>query len=300
MRSFGLALFIALAALMATAQAADTSSAGAEKLGWKLTLQSWTTHGTVASSIGYAKQLGLHYIEIYPGQELSDKDKGKWGPEMTDAQIKEMNDIAKAAGVKIIDTGVIGISSNEAEARKLFDWAKKVGITEIVSEPEEKALPMIDKIAGEYHIKVALHDHPKPSRYWDPDYTFDHIKDLKNIGFCADVGHWKRSGLEPVDVLKKYGDRVFSLHFKDLKPDNPDKKDLKPDNPDKKDLKPDKKGWHDVVWGTGDSKAAEMLEVLKRKNFKGPIAIEYEAKWDVPTLQKCVDFFNEQANALAK
>jgi sugar phosphate isomerase/epimerase len=130
---------------------------------------------------------------------------------------------------------------------------------------------------------VAIHDHPKPNQYWDPDFTYDQIKDLKHIGFCADVGHWKRSGLEPALVLSKYGEKVYSLHFKDLVP-----------NPS------DKPGWHDVPWGTGESKAAEMLEILKQKGFLGPIAIEYEYTWDVPTLQKCVDWFYEQANELAK
>ena len=286
MRFFPLAaLALSLLAAPVFAESPDTS--GAEKLGWKLTLQSWTTHGTVESSIDIAKKLGLHYIEIYPGQELSKnggkKGSGKWGPEMTDEQIKQMLDYAKAADVKIIDTGVIGISSQEDQARKTFEWAKKCGITEIVSEPEERALPMIDKLAAEYNIKVALHDHPKPSRYWNPEYTYDHIKDLKHIGFCADVGHWKRSGLEPALVLSQYGEKVYSLHFKDLVPDGPKSN-----------------GWHDVPWGSGQSKAAEMLSILKQKGFRGPIAIEYEYTWDVPTLQKCVDWFNEQANMLAK
>lgn len=288
MRRIGLATFVFAVSLFARPLLAEVSQAGAEKLGWKLTLQSWSANygpakSTVQQSIDYCKQFGIHFLEVYPGQQLSESDKGKWGPEMTADQIKATLEAAKAANVQIIDTGVIGISSKEEDARKLFDWAKKVGLTEIVSEPEEKSLPMIDKVAGEYGIVVALHDHPKPSKYWDPDYTYDQIKDLKYVGFCADVGHWKRSGLEPVDVLKKYGERVFSLHFKDLVPDNAEKK-----------------GWHDVVWGTGDSKAAEMLSVLKRKGFKGPVAIEFETKWDAPTLQKCVDFFYEQANELAK
>jgi len=275
------ALALSLLAWPVFADSPDTS--GAEKLGWELTLQSWTTHGTVESSIDIAKQLGLHYIEIYPGQDLGKDIKGKWGPEMTDEQIKQMLDIAKAADVKIIDTGVIGIDSQEDKARKLFEWAKKVGITEIVSEPEERALPMVDKLAAEYDIKVALHDHPKFARYWDPEYTYDHIKDLKHIGFCADVGHWKRSGLEPALVLSKYGEKVYSLHFKDLVPDGPNSKN-----------------WHDVPWGTGESKAAEMLSILKQKGFRGPIAIEYESNWSVPVGQKCVDWFYEQANLLAK
>src|SRR3984893_15448517 len=115
--------------------------------------------------------------------------------------------VTKAADVKFMDTGVIDISIREKEARKLFDWAKKVGISEIVSEPDPRALPMIDKLAGEYGIKVAIHDHPKPTRYWDPERTYELIKDLKYIGLCADVGHWKRSGLDPVAVLEKYGDK---------------------------------------------------------------------------------------------
>ncbi len=98
----------------------------------------------------------------------------------------------------------------------MFEWAKKIGISTLVSEPDPKDLPKIDKLAGEYNIKVAIHDHPKPSRYWDPAYVYELTKDLKNVGYCADVGHWKRSGLDPVECLKKYGDKVVSLHFKDL------------------------------------------------------------------------------------
>jgi sugar phosphate isomerase/epimerase len=261
---------------------ADTpGQTGADKLGWKLTLQSWTVQQTVFQSIDIAQQLGVHYLEIYPGQPLSPEDKSKFGPGMTDAQIQAVLDKAKANDVQVIDCGVIGISGKEADARQLFAWAKKVGITILVSEPDPLALPMIDKLAGEFGITVAIHDHPKPSRYWDPAYTYGLIKDLKHVGFCADVGHWKRSGLDPVEVLKKYGHKVVSLHFKDL---------VGGGGPH---------GFHDVPWGTGESRAAEMLRVLKEKGFKGPLAIEYEWKWDVPTLRKCVAFFNDEANKLA-
>ncbi len=279
-RIVGLAL--GAAALMSLPARAETpNSKGAEKLGWKLTLQSWTVHTTVTQSIEVAERIGVRYIEIYPGQAISPEDKGKFGPEMTDAQIKTVLDKAKACGVQLIDTGVIGIPGKEEDARTLFAWAKKMGITTIISEPDPKALPLIDKLAGEYGIQVAIHDHPKPSRYWDPEYVDAVTRDLKNVGFCADVGHWKRSGLEPVAVLTKYGSKVRSLHFKDLVSGE------------------GSNGFHDVPWGTGESKAADMLRVLKEKGFKGPIALEYEWKWDEPTLKKCVEFFHNQANKLA-
>jgi sugar phosphate isomerase/epimerase len=272
---------IALAVTSLPLGAAGADSSGADKLGWKLALQSWTVHQTVAQSIDIARQIGVRYIEIYPGQPLSPDDKGKFAPEMTAEQIRTVLATAKSAGVEIIDCGVIGIPAKEADARKLFGWAKKMGITTLVAEPDPKALPLIDKLAGEYGINVAIHDHPKPSRYWDPDYAYSVIKDFPHVGFCADVGHWKRSGLDPVAILKKYGAKVFSLHFKDLVAGG------------------GSTGLHDAPWGTGENHAAEMLCVLKEKGFKGPVAIEYEWKWDVPTLQACVNFFYDQANKLA-
>jgi sugar phosphate isomerase/epimerase len=263
-------------------QPGQPDDTGAKKLGWKLTLQSWTTNSkTLFESIDICKQLGIKYIEVFPGQKISSEDSGKFDPGMTDAQITACLDKAKACGVQIIDCGVINIPNNEKEARKIFDWAKKVGITILVSEPEEKALPLINKLAGEYAIKVAIHDHAKPSRYWNPEHVDAVTRDLPNVGFCADVGHWKRSGLNPVLILKKYGDKVFSVHFKDLA------------------LSEKSKNYHDVHWGKGECDAAGMLAALRDKGFKGPIAIEWESKWDVPILQTCVDYFHAEANKLA-
>src|ERR1700704_546977 len=71
--------------LAPAAIAKSPDSSGADKLGFQLILQSWTTNRyNVVQSIDYAKQLGLHAIEIYPGQVLGGKSKGKWGPEMSD------------------------------------------------------------------------------------------------------------------------------------------------------------------------------------------------------------------------
>jgi sugar phosphate isomerase/epimerase len=51
------------------------------------------------------------------------------------------------------------------------------------------------------------------------------------MGACADVGHWMRSGLDPLECIKKLDGHIICLHFKDLNKMGPDA--------------------HDVPWGTG-------------------------------------------------
>jgi len=60
--------------------------------------------------------------------------------------------------------GVAGVPTDEKGARKTFEWAKKMGIQVLVTEttPSE----MLDKLCNEYHIKMALHNHPQS---WPPE-----------------------------------------------------------------------------------------------------------------------------------
>jgi L-ribulose-5-phosphate 3-epimerase len=79
-----LALNLLAVSLLAASPVAGPDASGAEKLGWKLTLQSWTTNKhAVVQSIDYAKQLGVHFLEIYPGRSLGGKSGGQCGHERT-------------------------------------------------------------------------------------------------------------------------------------------------------------------------------------------------------------------------
>lgn len=73
---------------------------------------------------------------------------------------------------------------------------------------------LIDELANKYGINVAIHNHPKPSNYWNPDLFLEAVNGLSDhIGACADVGHWKRMGVNPVEGLRKYEDWLKSLHL---------------------------------------------------------------------------------------
>jgi len=132
---------------------------------------------------------------------------------MTDDEVTEMLGVAKAADVKIIQTGVIAFQPR-GRGPQALRLGQESRYHRDLSEPEPKALPMIDSWPGEYEHQSGHSRSPEAEPLLGPEFTYDLIKDLKTLGFCADVGHWKRSGLEPVAVLEKYGEKVFSLHFK--------------------------------------------------------------------------------------
>ena len=105
-----------------------------------------------------------------------------------------------------------GIPTDEAGARKVFEWAKKMGIEVLVTET--RPTEMHDKLCQEYQIKMALHNHPKT---WPPNEVLRACKDKsKWIGSCSDTGHWMRADFVPVDTFKKLEGRVLALAFQGL------------------------------------------------------------------------------------
>ncbi|MBA7669817.1 hypothetical protein ES703_77951 [subsurface metagenome] len=247
--------------------------------GWRLGTQAWTFRKfTFYEAIDKTASLGLDWIEAYPGQRLSKERPDVRFDHDTPTEIREqVKQKLKDAGVKLVNYGVVGLPNDEAECRKVFDFAKDMGIETLVSEPPEEAFDLLEKLCEEYKIKVAIHNHPKPSRYWDPDKVLAVCKGRsKLIGACADTGHWMRSGINPVRALKMLEGRIVSLHFKDIG------------------------DGHDVPWGTGECDVKAMLEELNRQNFKGVFSIEYEYNWEnsVPEIRQCVEYFNKVASKL--
>jgi len=240
---------------------------------WQLSMQAYTFNRfSFYEAIDKTNALGLRYIEAYPGQRLSkEKPDANFDHNLSDELRPEVKKRLQSAGVKLINYGVVGLSNNEAECRKVFDFAKDMGIETIVSEPPEDAFELIDKLCEEYKINVAIHNHPKPSHYWDPETVLKVCQGRSNrIGACADSGHWFRSGLVPLECLKKLEGRITGLHFKDLDQG------------------------HDVIWGSGKCDVKAMLTELARQNFKGSFSIEYEYNWEnsSPEIAQCISCFN--------
>ena len=199
--------------------------------------------------------------------------------------IQKVKDKLAQHHLKAVNYGVVGIPKDEASARKIFEFARKLGLYGITTESVE-SIDTIEKLVKEYDVRVGFHDHPKRAdnpnyKMWDPHYILSVVKDRdRRIGSCADTGHWLTSGVDPVDALRILEGRIVSSHLKD------------------RNVLGDP-GHHDVPYGTGVGKIKEILDELKRQGFDGNISIEYEYNWEnsLPDVTRCIDFVRDYTAA---
>src|SRR5262245_41599511 len=176
--------------------------------GFAIGCQAWTfKEFSVFEAIEKTAQAGGKVIELFPKQKYSNEDaKLKFDHNATDEMIDKVKAKLKEQNVVAVNYGVVEIPADEAQARKIFEFAKKMGLRAITTE-SEKSIDTIDKLVKEYDVMVAFHDHPKrpndPNyKMWDPNHILALVKDHDSrIGACADIGHWVRSGLDPVKCL---------------------------------------------------------------------------------------------------
>jgi sugar phosphate isomerase/epimerase len=250
--------------------------AALKKLGWQLACQCWTFREmSLFETIDVAHGLGIHHLEMYPGQKLSpDTGAAKADHNMSDEQIALLQKKLKDSHVDVVSYGVVNVGKTEDDARKVFEFAKKMKLKNVVSEPAEDQMETLDKLANEYKINLAIHNHPKPSHYWDSETVLKAIEGRSNrVGACADIGHWRRSGFEPVDQIRKLKGHIIELHFKDID--------------DKKE---------DVPWTTGTVGVADVVKELQAQGFKGVFSIEYErgkGQELIDNVAKSVNAFSE-------
>ena len=279
----GLALAF-LATFTATSAWALPAIPGKYKVnGFAVGCQAYTFNRfTLFEAIEKTAQAGGKVIEFYPGQKLSKEEPNvTWDHNASDEVIAKVKAKLTQHQMLAVNFGVVDIPNDEAAARKLFDFAKKLGLRAITTE-STGALDTVEKLVKEYDIAVAYHNHPRQPnnpnyKVWDPNYVAELVKGRDpRIGACADTGHWARSGVKAVEALRILKGRIISSHLKDLN-------------------EFDKPAAHDVPFGTGVCDIKAVLDELKAQKFQGNLSLEYEFNWDnsVPEVTQCIDFVKQ-------
>ncbi|WP_421799281.1 sugar phosphate isomerase/epimerase family protein [Haliscomenobacter sp.] len=241
---------------------------------WKLGVCLYTfSNFSFPDQLAKVDSAGLTYVEGYTF--------GKAGVELKDSMImslspfgiEKLNALIKRHGLIMESIYVVG-GNTVAKWKKDFELAKQLKVKYVTAEPAVHQLDMVDSLAGIYGIKVAIHNHWKGnSAYWHPDSVLLALKNHPNFAACPDLGHWPKSGINPVEGLKKLEGRIIAIHLKDIAEYN---------NPK----------LTDVPVGTGVINFPTVFEELKRQKFKGHIMIERDTKEKPSNLASVIQTVN--------
>lgn len=247
------AFFLPVLAFLALGATVHAQKASGIELGLQCyTYRSYTFFDTLDKAVA----LNIQKLQAYRNQELGGGLEGQFGPDMTKEQIKTVKGWLKERDLKIVSLGVVG-ADDAAGWKKLVAFAKEMDIGTITTEVAKETFPIVAEAIKGTKIRIALHNHPTPSRYADPAVALAAVQDMgPQWGICADTGHWTRSGYDAVTALASAKGKIFELHFKDVSEPAPMA--------------------HDMPWGTGIGNAAGQIAELRRQNFQGVAFIEYE------------------------
>lgn len=178
-------------------------------------------------------------------------------------RIKAFHEQLAASNVTGYAVGPIYCKTRQ-DMDKAFDYAKKVGVDLIVGIPLHEDLVYLDQKVKEYDIRFAIHNHgPEDKLYPNATVTVNLIKELDpRIGLCFDMGHNIRDGHDPIADLKKYKDRIFDIHLKNVTAAAAEGKTCE--------------------LGRGVINIPAFVKMLRKVKYSGKVSLEYEKDMKTP------------------
>ncbi|MBN1676208.1 MAG: TIM barrel protein [Kiritimatiellae bacterium] len=234
------------------------------------------TYDNHADVIKAVQACGLSAIELC-GKHLKLADGEEPAP-----VLKQYTD----AGIAVSSYGVNRFSTDEAAARRVFEFAKLAGFgaisTSVGKDGAEPTFRMLEQLGEAYDVNLAIHNHGRKDWLGSPE-TLQQVfaGTSSRIGLCLDTAWMLDSGADPVAIAAKFADRLYGLHIKDFVFDEQGKPE-------------------DVIVGTGNLDLKALLALLQSRDFKGYVTLEYEGDVadPVPSTKRCVEAVKATAAAL--
>jgi len=213
----------------------------------------------LSEALRHLQGMGVRFVEFSASSHLP--------ATATDEQIAAARQLAASAGLTITAQGVNRFSPDHAANKRIFEFARKLGIRTITANPQPDAATFesLDKLVAEYDVRLAIHNHGPGTLYDKLDSVVEAIRNHDpRIGACVDCGHYLSSGEDPVRCILALADRVYGVHLKDQAEFG--------------------KKSENVVLGKGHLDVTAVFKALRQIKFPadGPLSLEYEANRDNP------------------
>ena len=280
--------FLASAAAVAAAPMALAQTAGQPPApaandpfgGFRVGIQSYTFRNfNLEQAMQRTADLGLRNVEFFRGHVPLNS---------TDAQIDAVKNLCQRHNITPIAFGVESFTNDNAANRRIFEFARKLGVRYLTADPAPDSFASLDQLVAEFEIAIAIHPHGPAGgnrlhRWSRAETIMDAVREHHRlIGTCLDTGHLIRCAqpphnlrLDPIQQIRHMAARNFGLHLKDH-------------NNERRT---------DVVYGRdgGVLDVVGILRVLREIRFAGYISIEYEANANNPSpdVQACLEVFRD-------
>jgi inosose dehydratase len=201
--------------------------------------------GVVGHPVGVTSIKDLFYLT--PGDTLATLREvaaaGYEGVELFDGNLAEFADDAGPLRAALDESGLslIGVYSGANlvfqdvlgeelwRVRRACEWASDLGAEHLVvgggaqrTEPPGDAdyarlAAALDEVASiaEGHGLTATY-HPHLSTIVESPEQVERVFSRTQIGFCPDTGHLQAGGGDPVELVRKYRERIPYVHIKDI------------------------------------------------------------------------------------
>lgn len=237
----------------ALAGAALASAAPKMRLG----IGAYTYHNlTIEAMIAQMQALKITEMEMSRGEYMTFKHPPV---EMFETFRRKID----AAGIKCVSYYAPTIKTQQDLDDSVRN-ARILGCSNITGDPEGEMVKAVDERLTREGLSFGIHNHFFPKRKFVYESPEDILKALqgrsKTMGVTLDVGHIISCGYDPMDAVRKLGPHLKLVHLKDIQAPGAEV---------------------NVPLGTGLCKIKEVMAALKKMNFAGLIAFEYEKEGDI-------------------
>lgn len=243
--------------------------------GWfPMGIQSYSLrHLKVDDALTTIHDLGIHQVELFSAHLALDA---------SDDTISEMKRKTRRLEIRMTAHGVNHFSKDHEANRRIFDFANRAGIRNLSADPDPdtETFDSLEKLVKDSGIRIAIHNHGPGHRYGEIAQIQKVLEGRHPwIGVCADLGHFIRSAVDPVEAIRAFKGRLWGIHLKDFAEE-----------------KRDTRG---VVLGKGHLDLVAVFRALREVEFPadGGLSLEYEEPDPLPAIKECFAAASEAARA---
>jgi len=138
----------------------------------------------------------------------------------------------------------------------------------------ERFHPILD-VFGECGVKFAMEVHPTEIAFdlYTAERALEAINWREEFGFNFDPSHLLWQGVDPVEFIRRFPDRIYHVHMKDAIVTLDGRSGILSSHLNFGDPR---RGWDFRSLGHGSVKFGEIIRELNRIGYQGPLSVEWE------------------------